>query len=143
MNTYAKEVRSLQATGGSRTCWEIGFPPRCILSRLVVQQVGGSLTPFSVRVYNARKACDPGSSSGGLPEDSDLASTDPETYRVGPVLESDQPGGLHYQYEDYVDYTNRDSQSPSNRRYRIYLEIDLPGSEECTFDVALSCHLLG
>lgn len=134
---YTKQYRSLAARGGERTVWELNFPSRCVLTQLVVKQVGGVLTPFTVDVFTARVAAVGSQSSGGGDPDGEYAA-DPDNYRVCDTIDSDSPGRMMRFFDGSEGvFENMDSRSPSLKRYRIYLETEPEGAGDKTYDVTL------
>lgn len=118
----------------------MGFPPQCLITRIVVRQVGGVLSDFTLDLFSALRACTHSESSGPDDPDNPDTQTDAETFRVLPTLTSSAPGELYATYDaGEVAFVNMDVRSWANKKQRIYLEIEPEGSGDMTFDVALTC----
>ncbi len=141
LKPYEKQYRDQTVQGGGRTVLALGFPARCRLAKLVVKQTGGTLSAFTVDVFNARKGATVSASSGGADPAGDY-SLDPDAYRVCPTIPSDEAGKLmKFWNNDGPVYENQDG-GQTEKLHRIYLEIEVPaGGDNLTFDVSIGCLL--
>jgi len=141
LKPYEKQYRDLEVVAGQRTVLALGFPARCQLSKLVIKQTGGTMSNFTVDVFNARKGASVSASSGGDNPEGEY-SLDPDAYRVCPTIPSDEAGKLMKFWPDGGPvYENQDG-GPSSKLHKIYLEIEVPsGGDNLTLDVALACLL--
>lgn len=140
---YERTERHQVAPGGHRTVWEIGFPSKCLLTKLVVKQVGGVLVPFRVDLFNKRIAAVASTSSGGADPDGDYTG-DPDNYRVCDTIDSDSAGKLIKFFDGSEgSYENKDGDNSAERKYKIYVEIEPEGADDKTFDVTLGCLMVG
>lgn len=140
---WSTVYRSLHATGGQRTCWELGFPSRCRVNRLTVTQVSaGPRSDFTLKVFNSRRPCTGASgSSGGVDDPAGYYEAVPDSYLVFSPLRG-SAGDLEEFYREtgYV-YENQDGGGPSTREYRVYLEINPDSGGEFVYDVSFTCEL--
>ena len=141
MKRYERAFRSLEARGGERTYWELLWPGECILTKIIVKQVGGDNVAFTIDIFNARIAVSASVSSGGGDPEGDYAA-DPDNYRVCDTIDSESPGKLS-KFFDYAqaEFINQDVLSHTNRKKKIYVEIEPQGSGDKTWDVTLGCEI--
>lgn len=141
MRNYERHWRSLRASGGERTVWELPFPYAVTLTKLAVEYVGGDLgvTPeFTVDIFNSRRGTTTSESSGGTDPEGEYTAS-PNLYRVCPTIHSDGGSVLHFFTGGDGNYVNMDTVSPTNKERKIYLEIQPTGGGDMSFDVALGC----
>lgn len=137
MKNYEKHWTSKAAPGGQRTVWVLPFPSEATLVKLVVKQVGGPASAFTVDIFNSEKAVARSQSSGGEDPDGDYAP-DPDLYRVCPTISSDAPGKLLKWFDGSEgNYVNMDAAGATNKKRLIYVEIEPASAGDMTFDVAL------
>ena len=130
--------RSQLANGGERTCWPLGFPPRAVLDRVVVQQVSGVRGTFTLEIFNSAKACSgPSQSSGGDDPAGDYEA-DSFAYSVTDPQDSDTDGRLSIEWDAGQRYANQDGHGPSSREQLIYFQITPSGAGPMAFDVSIS-----
>lgn len=139
MRIYERRLCSLVAPCGQVTCWEIGFPPEAQIKRLLIKQTGGTLVNFNVEVFNAKRACQPNSSSAGDPDGPtgpELCVADPDLYRVfGPVGGT---AGKLLEISDSVGKAFRNQDGTYTLPVRkIYVQITPEGSGDATWDIAI------
>lgn len=139
---YERTVRHLAAPGGERTVWEFGFPSRCFLTKLVVKQVGGTLVNFRVDLFNKRIAAVNSTSSGGSEPEGDYVA-DPDNHRVCETIDSDSAGRMVKFFDGSEGaFENKDGDGVTERKYKIYIEIEPEGAGDMTFDVTLGCMMV-
>ena len=136
MNIYENHYRSVAAPNGSRTNLSLGFFSEGLIKKIVIRQVGGEYNPFSVDVYNSKKAFNADSSSGGSATGGDYAM-DPESYRVFPSASGSSGEYLTISDEYGRLFKNQDGPL-SDRKRKIYLSIQPQGSGDATWDITIS-----
>lgn len=136
MNIYEKRYQSISAPNGVKTPLSLGFFSEGFIKKIIIRQVGGDNNPFVVDVYNSEKALLIGSSSGGSATLGEY-SADPEIYRVFPSAAGDAGSYLTIS-DDYGRIFKNQDGPLSDRKRRIYLNIEPQGSGEATWDIAIS-----
>lgn len=132
------EKRNLTTPNGEETCFEINFPSRCEITRIVIVQIAGTLSNFSAAVFNSAEACGGESISeaevpgGKLPPE--LFRQTPNLQGVGGSLAwfaNDTSGGKGY---TFVGAPN----DLLGRGRRMYLKIRPDGGGDKEFAVSIS-----
>lgn len=143
---WSKEIRSLRAFGGQRNCWQVDFPARCRITRIIVRQTGGTLGAFTLKVFNSRRPCTGGSgSSGGVDDPDGYYEADPDAYKVMPTLNGDAAGNLEWFDVNGYPFDNKDGTSVVDREYFAYFEILPAGpaglNDDRAYDLAFTCDM--
>ncbi len=138
-----KPQSGLVVQGGASGCFEIGFPSRCYITKIIIEQVGGVGVDFVAALYNHEGVCQGASASDS---DGPLTGTlPPNLFRVTPDLQGTaglllyfaQAAGAGIGFPFY-SHDRRDLRGVDVGNSRlIYLKITPGGSGAKTYAVAL------
>ena len=123
--------------GTQSLCFALPYMHAAMITKLVVKQVDGTPTPFSVNLYN-RQTCDvyPSSSSSSAP----ASSISPEVCKVIPTQRQGVPGlAMELFHPDGYSFRNMEG-SLSVPVRQIYIELILDEhAADSVWEVALGC----
>jgi hypothetical protein len=137
-----KPLSGLTAISGQPNCFEIDFPSRALINKIVVAQLDGAMDGFTVAIYNAMRPClgvaesdSDGDETGNLPDD---------LYRVTPDLSTSSDRLVYFSEESTggtgFTFFNQDKGTSAARlgnARKLYLQITPAGTGPKTFAVAL------
>ncbi len=136
MKVYEPVFRSLQAQAGQRTVWTLPFLYEGMIQKVVVKQVDGASSAFSIDIYNSKRIIAHSESSGGGEADGEYTA-DPEMYRVFETMNAAAGEAVRFIETTGRGYRNADGNQSSPQR-KIYVEISIPdGVGPCAFDVCI------
>jgi hypothetical protein len=134
MRNYEKTYNSLYAMGGQTTCWSLPFFCEGMIQKVIIKQVGGTPTSFTIDIFNSLRACEGLSSQSS--EDNQNPVVDQECYRVFATINGSEGETITLIETSGRSFRNMDGNWTVPVR-RIYLQVTPQGNSECAFDVCL------
>lgn len=132
----------LVAVGGQANCFEIPYPSRSLISKIVCVQTAGDINGFTLALFNSAVACEDVAQSDVVGDDRGILPDD--LYRVTPDLTTVDDKVVYFSDEStggagFVFFNQERASSPArigNAR-RLYVRITPGGSGSKTFALAL------
>lgn len=143
----------LVVNGGETSCFELHFPSRAWINKIVIEQYEGDLEDFVATLFNHENACQGNSGSDSVGTEQGPAPA--RLYKVTPGLASNAPGYLEYFSETSASgghgfvfcsqdkVSNRPMEARLGQPRVIYLQIKPEGSGEKKFAVVLGGEVWG
>lgn len=131
--------RSVPAVLGVANLLELGCFVEGRIQEISIKQVGGTPVAFTADVFSARRAYDPGVSSGNDPDTPADDVADPTLYRVVPQISALAGATGTYSSTSGQLYRNMDG-GWSRGEYKIYIVLTLPsgaGDQQTAWDVKI------
>lgn len=131
---HVKTVGGLAVEGGSSACFQIPFPPKAVIDRLIVKQTSGDYVDFEVFLLSRAGVCQQGESYS----DEDGNDTPHELYKVSPTLDG-EAGLLEHWPSDPWSFSNQDDldEHTGGQPRFIYLHLSPEGTGDKTFSVTI------
>lgn len=145
MVPYEKHWASLVATNGEKNCFALDWFPEGYITKIVLKQLGGTLSNFRIKLLNSERPCVGGSGSSGSPTD----PPDPDgVYEVSTelydVLQEQTPAEtaagdvMAKVWDAGIPFKIMDLDEHKQPKRKLYLELSIPtGSGDSTWDLAL------
>lgn len=127
--------------GGHTRTFEVDFPSRAIISKIVAKQMTGTPGAFDLTLFNHPITMEPAGQSESDSEGSETGKIPEECYQVTPKLTSDGTGLLVYFSDEATGghgfaFFNQERPQPPNQkgnRRKLYVRITATGSGPKTF----------